>query len=474
MLVNNLILVISDILKILWNSPKPTDKLLSEIFRTKKNIGSKERRFASEIIFAILRNKLILEYLIKKLEDIDLISSNDNKYLLSIYLFLILKDSNQDISPEFEPQILLSRINQNAKISNILESYFNDKLNNITFNVIDAFEELNKVISNLQEGNDKDNLKALSIRYSFPEWLLERIVHKFNNKEQLINFLYKSTNSAHPTIRVNLLNSSIEEIENELRNSNIKFYHSQLSPSAIVLQDRVQLSELDFFKLGKVEVQDEGSQIISYILDPQPGESVLDACAGAGGKSLHIAELMKNQGRVIANDIEFHRLKEIPKRAARSGLSIIDTFNSRDNDLREFTDKDRTLRDGFDRILIDAPCSGLGTIRRDPMKKYRINPNLIEKLQRNQLQILTEYSKFLRVGGILVYSTCSLLPDENEWVIEAFLQQNENIAGDPILSIINKNKIGLENISNDAFVLHIDFTQSNSDGFFMARMKRIE
>ncbi|MCE5304641.1 hypothetical protein LLG34_02920, partial [bacterium] len=169
-------------MKILWNSPKPTDKLLSEIFRTKKNIGSKERRFASEIIFAILRNKFILEYLIKKLEDIDLISNNDNKYLLSIYLFLILKDSDQDISPEFEPQILLSRINQNAKISNILESYFNDKLNNITFNVINAFEELNKDISNLQEVNYKDNLKALSVRYSFPEWLLEKIVHKFNNK----------------------------------------------------------------------------------------------------------------------------------------------------------------------------------------------------------------------------------------------------------------------------------------------------
>jgi len=189
---------------------------------------------------------------------------------------------------------------------------------------------------------------------------------------------------------------------------------------------------------------------------------------------LHIAELMNNQGIVIANDIEYNRLKEIPKRAARSAITIIQTNNSLKNNLDDLMNYNRNLCNGFDKILVDAPCSGMGTIRRDPMRKYRINPHLLEKLKVNQLKILSEYSQYLKVGGILVYSTCSLLPDENEWVISEFLASNKNFQPDSLNQILQKNNIGIDNISADTFMLNIDFTQSNSDGFFMARLKRIE
>ncbi len=471
MFVNNLINLIADILKILWNSPKPTDKLLSEIFRSKKNIGSKERRFASELIFSILRNKILLDYFINQLENNNLIDKNNNRYLLYIYIFLLLKTIDYDISPEFDPQALIERINQNANIEEILQSYFGDKNDSLRTYIISQI----KIFEEINAGSDKSQyLHYLSIRYSFPEWLLEKIVNKFNTKEQLQDFLQKSTSAALPTIRINTLNTNISEIENELQNLQIKYSKSRIVPNAIILYERVQLSELDFFKSGKVEIQDEGSQLISYILDPQPGEIILDACAGAGGKALLIAELMRNQGIVIANDIEYNRLKEIPKRAARSGITIIQTNNSLKNNLDDLMNYNRNLRNGFDKILVDAPCSGIGTIRRDPMRKYRINPNLLEKLHKNQLKILTDYSKYVKTGGILVYSTCSILQDENEMVIDEFLAANNNFVPDYISPIINKNNIGINNIIDDAFMLNIDFTQSNADGFFMARMKRIE
>lgn len=471
MLVINLFNLIADILKVLWNSPKPTDKLLSEIFRSKKNIGSKERRFASELIFAILRNKILLDYLINQLENNNLIDKNNNRYLLYIYIFLLLKTIDYDISPEFDPQALIERINQNAKIEEILQSYFGDKNDSLRTYIINQI----KIIEEINAGSEKSQYSHyLSIRYSFPEWLLEKIVNKFNDKNKLLNFLKKSTSAANPTIRINTLNTNISEIENELQNLQIQYSKSQIVPNAIILYERVQLSELDFFKSGYAEVQDEGSQLISYILDPQPGEVIMDACAGAGGKALHIAELMNNQGIVIANDIEYNRLKEIPKRAARSAITIIQTNNSLKNNLDDLMNYNRNLCNGFDKILVDAPCSGMGTIRRDPMRKYRINPHLLEKLKVNQLKILSEYSQYLKVGGILVYSTCSLLPDENEWVISEFLASNKNFQPDSLNQILQKNNIGIDNISADTFMLNIDFTQSNSDGFFMARLKRIE
>jgi len=471
MLVNNLINLIANILKILWNSPKPTDKLLSEIFRNKKNIGSKERRFSSELIFAILRNKILLDYLINQLENNNLIDKDNNIYLSYIYIFLIIKTLDYDISPEFDPQTLIIRINQNAKIEEILKSFFGDKYDIIRHYIENQLEIIQSAID---DADTSHSLPYLAIRYSFPEYLLEKIIDKFDNMKQLQNFLQKSTSAAYPTIRISQLNTNIQEIENELKNLHIQYYISKIVPNAIVLYERVQLSEFNFYKSGKIEIQDEGSQLISYILDPQPGEIILDACSGAGGKTLHIADLMNNQGVVIANDIEYNRLKEIPKRASRCGLSIIQTNNSLKTNIEVFINKNKYLRNGFDKILVDAPCSGMGTIRRDPMRKYRINPILLEKLHNNQLKILSEYSKYVKIGGILVYSTCSILPDENENVIDEFLAANKNFLPDPIKPIINKNNIGIENISNEAFMLNIDFTQSNSDGFFMARMKRIE
>jgi len=223
------------------------------------------------------------------------------------------------------------------------------------------------------------------------------------------------------------------------------------------------------FKNGYFEIQDEGSQLISLFLDPKPNEKVLDACAGAGGKSLHIAVLQQDLGEIIANDTEFARLKELPNRANRSGIKSIKVNLTLKNTKRSIL-----LPDYFDKVLVDAPCSGLGTIRRDPIKKYKITNRILGKLTINQKNILQHYSKFVSRGGILVYSTCSILNEENIEIVNHFLNENPNFSPVNIQDFITSfnlyNKLRLVGPN----YISIDFGTSSSDGFFMAKFKRIE
>jgi 16S rRNA (cytosine967-C5)-methyltransferase len=174
---------------------------------------------------------------------------------------------------------------------------------------------------------------------------------------------------------------------------------------------------------------------------------------------------------IVANDIEFKRLKEIPKRANRCGIISIQThfldLRNKRNELLNLNKKKL-----FDKVLVDAPCSGSGTIRRDPMKKYRINDKLISKLSENQLNILEYYSKYVKKNGILVYSTCSILPQENKNIVSSFLKLHPEFIPDDISNSLEKFNIKVGRLENN-FMFSIDFRDANSDGFFMAKLRRI-
>jgi 16S rRNA (cytosine967-C5)-methyltransferase len=208
------------------------------------------------------------------------------------------------------------------------------------------------------------------------------------------------------------------------------------SPAAIIIHKRVNLTQHPLYKGGFIEIQDEGSQMISLACNAQPGMRVLDACAGAGGKTLHLADIMKDQGIIVARDIEWNRLREIPIRAHTAGVQCIrvDLIDRPTSNVRRpqspsygrgTTDQGRRTPDAgrgtFDVVLIDAPCSGMGTVRRLPMVKWRLTPEQLERHARKQLKILTENAHFVAEGGALVYATCSILPGENEQVVEKFL-----------------------------------------------------
>ena len=235
---------------------------------------------------------------------------------------------------------------------------------------------------------------------------------------------------------------------------------SNISPAGLVLQKRFHNLSSNSFLEGWYEIQDEGSQLVSQIADPHTGEIVIDACAGAGGKSLHMAQLMKNEGEIIAIDVDKYRLTELEKRAKRAGVSIIKTKLNKNLRAEEFHRK-------ADLVLVDAPCSGVGTIRRSPWMKWGITEPLVGQYAEKQKNILSFNSQFVKPGGKLVYATCSLFRKENDEVVNHFLNSF------PDFRLVHPGedlaKFGLYlNSSTITMYSH----RSNTDGFFVAVMKR--
>jgi 16S rRNA (cytosine967-C5)-methyltransferase len=219
-------------------------------------------------------------------------------------------------------------------------------------------------------------------------------------------------------IRVNTLKAKKYKVIEALKGANILFEDSSVAPDAIIIKQKANIYQLDIFKNGWIEVQDINSQMIAPILDIQEGMRVIDACAGGGGKTLHIAAQMQNKGKIIALDIEQRKLDNLKTRAARSGASNIETR------LIEAGKTIKRLENTADRLLLDAPCSGIGVLKRNPDAKYKMNLEKIERIQKIQAEILNDYSSMLKSGGKMIYATCSIFKSENEMQVEQFLKNN--------------------------------------------------
>ncbi len=468
MKVNTLFEHTAEIIKIAYNRTTPTDALLSDIFRKRKNYGSKERKFIANTLYFYFRNKLLIDYLVRN-SKVDYVNSKEFPQLPSVITSVLLSFMFENDFYDYKPLEILKKVEKEFLLDDFLKNNYNLEYELISEEIIELYTKLNSEIkSSSYQELIENKLDKLEILFSFPNLLLTKVIQQKNDKQELLDFLDNSRHQAPISIRVNTQKTNVDALKIAMQENGIYPRQSKVIPNSLLLEQRVQFSELNLYRIGLFEVQDEGSQLIGLFLEPEPKELILDACAGAGGKSLHIAELQQDSGKVVANDIEYNRLKEIPKRAVRSGLKSIEVnlsiSKSPHSALKEF---------GFDKVLVDAPCSGSGTIRRDPLKKFRINQRLLNKLADNQLRILENYAKYTSIEGILVYSTCSFLSDENINIVNEFLSKNKDFEAIEITDFITQNNLSeyVNQISENA--ISIDFGKTSSDGFFMAKFRRI-
>lgn len=393
----NLLIGIHDALQeTFFEKNKYADKVIERLLKSHKKWGSQDRAVVSEIFYNIIRWKKRLEYYMGE----GVKPSNIYKLILT---YLLWSKTNYKKFEEFD----------GIKIADIL----------------------NKL--------KKGTLPTKAIEYSIPEWLaetLEKELGKHWEREM------KALNEQAPTVlRANTLKTSCKELISDLQDENVASFSIPNYPDAVQLEEKKNVFLTSAFKDGLFEVQDASSQKIAYFLDVKEGMRVVDACAGAGGKTLHLSALMKNKGLIIALDIFEWKLAELKRRAKRAGAHNIETRLISDNKVI------KRLHEKADRLLIDAPCSGLGVLKRNPDSKWKIDADFIERIKTEQAQILQDYSKILKKGGKMIYATCSILPSENELQVEQFLSKN------PDFKLIADEKI---------------LPSAGYDGFYMALIER--
>jgi 16S rRNA (cytosine967-C5)-methyltransferase len=266
-------------------------------------------------------------------------------------------------------------------------------------------------------------------------------------------------------LRVNTIQSSVEQVLEALTAAAIPFEQTTYAPLCIRLRTKPALQNLLVFKQGAIEVQDEGSQLLAHLLGARRGEMVVDFCAGAGGKTLAIGATMRNTGRLYAFDISDKRLVKLKPRLARSGLSNVHpVLIAHENDA-----KVKRLAGKIDRVLVDAPCSGFGTLRRNPDIKWRQQPKDLAELCARQFSILSSAARLVKPGGRLVYATCSLLAEENQAIITQFLSQHPQYKLVPAREVLAEQKIDLDTGDTLQLLPHRHAT----DGFFAAVLERV-
>lgn len=297
-----------------------------------------------------------------------------------------------------------------------------------------------KLLQRYEEGK-----QTRKIRESVPDWLDELGEQELGARWE--KELVALNKQAEVIIRVNSLKTNKRYLTEKFAEQNISVKENATYPDALILEERKNIFQTDEFKKGYFEIQDASSQAVAYFAGVKPGMRVIDACAGAGGKSLHMAAQMKNKGKILSLDVEEKKLFELKKRAKRGGVSIIETR------LIDGSKVIKRLADSADVVLLDVPCSGLGVLRRNPDAKWKLKKERIEELVKIQSEILSSYSAMVKKGGLLVFVTCSILPSENENQIKQFLSNH----GDSFELLESKS---------------VSPSESGFDGFFMAKLKR--
>jgi 16S rRNA (cytosine967-C5)-methyltransferase len=307
------------------------------------------------------------------------------------------------------------------------------------------------------------------VRADIPEWIWPAFENNFS--DSAIDEGNALTKRPPLDLRVNTLKSNVSDVINELKDKNIE--KCAISPVGLRIVaaradgrlPNIQIEES--YQTGAVEIQDEGSQIVSLLVDAKPGETILDYCAGAGGKTLALAADMQNQGTVFGFDIDKRRLSPLYQRAQRAGANIIDIRQPPSENLKDLVGK-------MDRVLVDAPCTGLGTWRRKPDSKWRLNEDGLELRNNEQRSVLNSAKGFVRPGGLLFYVTCSMLAEENEAQVYDFIEKNDNF------SLLSAGEVWEEKFGADApkpwsadgCSLTLTPSSTNTDGFFFAVMER--
>ena len=306
---------------------------------------------------------------------------------------------------------------------------------------------------------------TLAERADLPDWLTERLLQQWS-AEEVLEIAHGLNRPAPLDLRANLLKADRDRVLEGLRASGIDAEAGRLSPQAIRLAGKPALQKHPLFLDGSFEVQDEGSQLLGLLVQPRRGELVVDFCAGAGGKTLQLGAMMRSSGRLYAYDVAEKRLAKLKPRMARAGLSNVHPVliaHESDAKLKRMAGK-------ADRVLVDAPCSGLGTVRRNPDLKWRQSPAAVEEMVARQTAILAAAARLVRPGGRLVYATCSLLAEENDGIVDAFLAAHPQFRSLSAEALLQAQGVALETGERLRLLPHLHDT----DGFFAAVMERAD
>ena len=395
----NLVFTVIDSLRDIFNEGVYADKAVEKALKRDKRWGARDRKFVAETIYDIVRWKRLYA----EIAEVKAPYSRPNLWrMFSVWCVLRgiqLPDWNQ-----IEPTP--------------------------TRRIKGRFDELSK---------------TRKFRESIPDWLDEVGVSELG--EALWTKEIASLNEqADVILRTNTLKTTKEKLQKQLMDEGIEAETVKGHPDALKLKERANVFKTVAFKDGLFEVQDASSQLVAPFLDVKPGMKVVDTCAGAGGKTLHLASLMENKGQIIAMDIYESKLKKLKVRARRNGVHNIDTK------VIDSTKPIKKLYGKADRVLIDAPCSGIGVLRRNPDSKWKLQPEFLDEIRKTQADILSRYSKMVKPGGKLVYATCSVLPSENQNQVKQFLAQHSDF-----------------DLLKDQKILS---SQSGFDGFYMAVLEK--
>ena len=397
----NLVYTTIDSLNAIFNEGEYADKVVARALKKDKRWGSSDRKFVAETIYEIVRWKRLYAEIAEVKEPFD----RDNLWrMFSVWA--------------------------------VLRGY-----------PIPDWRQLEGTPERKIKGRFDELSKIRALKESIPDWMDELGVKELGEKVWSTEIAAQNQ-PAKVIWRVNTLKTTREKLHSLLMDLDIETTFLKDQPDALVLKERANVFMTDAFKEGMFEVQDANSQLVAAFLDVKPGMRVVDTCAGAGGKTLHLASLMENKGQLIAMDLYESKLKQLKLRAKRNGAFNIEPR------VIDGTKSIKKLHEKADRVLIDAPCSGLGVMKRNPDSKWKLQPEFIDNIRKVQAEVLENYSKIVKPGGKMVYATCSILPSENEEQIKRFLSTDSG-----------KNF----NFVKDKKVLAYE---SGFDGFYMALLER--
>ena len=405
--------------------------LNEEIKQNRKKLTEKDIGLISEIVYGVTTWRLTLDEIIKKYSKIKLKK-------ISPWILNILRMGTYQI-------IFLDKIPKSAAVNesvNLAKRYGHSSSSNFVNAILrkiekSDYEEFLKIT---------DNIERISKTTSMPEWIIKELL-KNNNVEEVEQICKNSNLKPQITIRVNNLKTNKKDLMRKLEEKNIEYQEIEedWAEDFLIIKKVKDIENLDLFKNGYFTIQDISAGMTAKILNPQPGDLVLDACSAPGGKTTYIAELMKNNGNIEAWDIHEHRTKLVEQNAKRLGIDIINTK------VKDASIYDEKIKEKYDKILLDVPCLGIGVIKRKPDIKWQRKIEDIDEITKIQKIILEQCSKYLKQGGYMVYSTCSILKEENEDVIFEFLNKNSDF----------------EIIANGNFNINPD---EKRDGFYICKL----
>ncbi|QJA06288.1 16S rRNA (cytosine(967)-C(5))-methyltransferase RsmB [Thermosulfurimonas marina] len=434
-----------------WEKGKPLlDEILSEVLVKSVLPDPRDRAFCGELVNGVVRHLYYLDYVLSRFSEEPLERMDPqvrNLLRLSAY------------------QLLFTRVPARAAVAEAVKLLKRGRGPWVVSFVNAVLRRIAEVRDNPPEPPREMNpVTYLSIRYSYPEWLVERWLSRFGEEET--ERLLAAGNEKPPlVVRTNTLRVTRQQLLAYLRSEIPEAEPCRYSPEGIILHGfRGPITALRAFRAGWLQVQDEASQLVSYLVSPRPGERVLDACAGVGGKTTHLAQLMRNTGRIYACDLYPWRLERLQENARRLGITNVEVISG------DVLESVKALGGNFfDRVLVDAPCTGTGVIRRHPDIKWARKPEDLVTVPQKQLALLEGLAGVLKPGGVLVYATCSLEPEENEEVVARFRERHRGFEIEDPRKVLPE--AAAELVDEQGF-LHTYPHRHGLDGFFGVRLRK--